>query len=118
MTDSTLGIPRICGNDLRSMFKAVHLQLRTAVGFPRLPTVGRKRLFPAAGIWAVHGPDEAVEDMPAFEYFLREKLAARTIELAYHWHVQRPRAAARHPIDAPLPRGRIVETDRHGLNTA
>jgi len=71
-----------------------------------------------ARVWTVHGPNEPAKNMPAFEQFLREKLASATVELAHHWHVQSPGIAIGRPIDAPLTAHWIIETHRYRLNTA
>src|SRR5438477_7090232 len=68
-------------------------KLHDAVGLPGLAAVGRERLFPTAGIRGVDVPDEAVENVPAFEHFLRMEFSARAIELADHWHIHSSRMA-------------------------
>src|SRR5205814_6954655 len=93
-------------------------ELHGPVGLPGLAAVGRERLFPAAGIRRVHVPDEAVENVPAFEHFLGIEFPARAVELADHWHVHASGVAASRPIDAPLARYRIIQTHRHCLNLA
>src|SRR5205823_14530684 len=88
-------------------------KLHDPVGLPGLAAVGRERLFPTAGIRGVDVPDEAVENVPAFEHFLRIEFSARAIELADHWQRHSFRMAAGRPIDAPLARCGIIETHRH-----
>src|SRR5207249_4063401 len=88
-------------------------KLHDPVGLPGLAAVGRERLFPTAGIRGVDVPDEAVENVPAFEHFLRIEFSARAIELADHWHIHSSRMAAGRPIDAPLARcgiSRVIAT--------
>src|SRR5437016_6651984 len=88
------------------------------VGFPSLAAVGRECLFPTARIQGVNAPDEAAEDVSAFEYFLRIEFPALAVELADHRHVHSSWVGAGCPIDAPLARHWIIETHRHCLNTA
>ena len=93
-------------------------EFHSPVGLPGPAAVGREWecLFPAAGIRGVDVPDEAAENVPAFEHFLRIEFPARAVELADHWHVHSSGVTAGRPIYAPLARFGIIETHRHCLN--
>lgn len=78
-------------------FEGIH-----PVGFPGLPAIDGKRLFPLSGVCGDLRPGEAAENVPAFEVFLRIEFADAVLETADHRGIEYV-TRARRPVDAPLP---------------
>src|SRR4029450_13221438 len=81
------------------------------VRLPRSALVRRERLLPARGRVRDAGPDEAHDDGPPIPLVRALEHADAVREGAHDWRVERPLLVAG-PVDAPLPRARVVEPER------